>query len=69
MNVGTVVRKRVHSCGQKGMHQYMLGADHLESKFAEKDLGDLVDMRQKCVLEAKVANSILSWGGGVLPAD
>ena len=44
------------------MHQYMLGADLLESSSAERDLGVLVDnrltMRQQCALVAK-PNGIL----------
>ncbi|GAB0208210.1 F-BAR domain only protein 2-like [Grus japonensis] len=44
-------------------HQYMLGATQLESSFAEKALGVLVDtklnMRQQCALATKKANGIL----------
>ncbi|GAB0192620.1 mitochondrial enolase superfamily member 1 [Grus japonensis] len=44
-------------------HQYMLGADQLESSLAEKALGVLVDTKlrvnQQHVLAAKAANSIL----------
>ncbi|GAB0204020.1 mitochondrial enolase superfamily member 1 [Grus japonensis] len=44
-------------------HQYMLGANWLESSFAEKDPGVLVDkkltMSQQCTLMGKKANSIL----------
>ncbi|KAK4814555.1 LOW QUALITY PROTEIN: hypothetical protein QYF61_023754 [Mycteria americana] len=44
------------------MHQYMLGAAQLESSFAEKDRGVLLDpmnMSQQCALAAKKANDIL----------
>ncbi|KAK4831251.1 hypothetical protein QYF61_016483 [Mycteria americana] len=42
------------------MHQYMLGADQLESNFAEKDLGVLVDnMNHQRALAAKKANGTL----------
>lgn len=44
------------------MHQYMLGADQLESHLAEKKLGVLRDdkltMNQQWALVAKAANSI-----------
>ncbi|PKU43794.1 hypothetical protein llap_5894 [Limosa lapponica baueri] len=44
-------------------HQYMLGATHLESSFAEYALGVLVDtklnMGQQCGLAAKKTNGIL----------
>jgi len=40
------------------MHQNMLGATHLESGFAEKDMGVLVgtelNVSQQCALVAKV---------------
>jgi len=45
------------------VHQYRLGADLLQSSFAEKDLGVLIDdkltMRQQCALDAKKASGIL----------
>ncbi|GAB0177316.1 mitochondrial enolase superfamily member 1 [Grus japonensis] len=45
------------------MHQYMLGAAQLESSFAEKDLGVLMDntmnVSQQCALAAKKANGVL----------
>jgi len=45
------------------MHQYRLGADPLERRSVEEDLGVLVDntlaMSQKHVLEAKKANGIM----------
>jgi len=44
-------------------HQYMLGATHLESSFAEEDLGVQVGTRlntsQQCALATKAANDIL----------
>ncbi|KAK4810448.1 hypothetical protein QYF61_004228 [Mycteria americana] len=58
-------------------HQYMLGADQLESSSAEKALGVLVDTKlttsQQCTLATKKANSLLGcirksvasrWRGG-----
>jgi len=45
------------------MHQYRLGADLLESRSVERDLGVLVDdrltMSQQCTLAAKKASGIL----------
>ncbi|KAK4810852.1 hypothetical protein QYF61_008824 [Mycteria americana] len=57
------------------MHQYMMGADWLESSFAEKDRGGggsvLVDtklnMSQQCALVAKKANGILGYLRILLP--
>jgi len=53
----------------KVLHQYMLGSDQLESRFAQKDLEVLVDtkldMSQQYALVAKKANGILGcirWG-------
>lgn len=46
--------------GKNSIHQYMLWAQRLESSFAEKGLGVLVDkltMRRRCALAAKVASS------------
>lgn len=43
------------------MHQYRLGADSLESIFAEEDVGvqveNKVTMSQQCALVTKAANS------------
>ncbi|GAB0182985.1 mitochondrial enolase superfamily member 1 [Grus japonensis] len=51
-------------------HQYMLGADQLESSLAGKDLGVLVDtklnMSQQWALVAR--RLMIPWAGGVLPA-
>ena len=42
------------------MHQYMLGVDQLESSFAEKDFGVLVDnMNHQCALAAEKTNGTL----------
>ena len=45
------------------MHQYRLGVNRIESNFAEKDLGDLLESRlnmsQQCALSAKRASHIL----------
>ncbi|XP_067166455.1 olfactory receptor 5B21-like [Apteryx mantelli] len=52
----------LHLRRNKSMHKHTLGADQLESSFAEKDLGVLVDklsMNQPCSLAAKVVNSLL----------
>ena len=53
--------KVLHLGKRNSMHQYMLWAHRLESSFAEKGLGVLVDnkltMSQQCALAAKVANS------------
>ncbi|KAK4831192.1 hypothetical protein QYF61_015924 [Mycteria americana] len=55
--------KVLHLGRNSSMHQYMLGATHLESSLAEKDLGVLVDtklnMSQQWALAAKKANGIL----------
>ena len=44
------------------MHLYMMGADQLESRFAEKDLWVLVDNKltisQQCAVVARKANSL-----------
>jgi len=53
----------LHLGRNNSMHRYMLRASHLESNFAEKDLGVLVDnqltLSQQCSLAAKAANGIL----------
>ena len=53
----------LHLGRNNSMHQYMLGAIHLEINFAEKDLGLLVDTKlntsQQRALAAERANSIL----------
>lgn len=44
------------------MHQYMLGADRLESSFAEKNMGILADklnLSQQCAFVANKATIIL----------
>ncbi|GAB0178657.1 hypothetical protein GRJ2_000331000 [Grus japonensis] len=55
--------KILHLWRNNSVHQYRLGANHLESSFAEKDLGVLVDsklnMSQQCAPAAKNANGIL----------
>ncbi|KAK4828098.1 hypothetical protein QYF61_023460 [Mycteria americana] len=53
----------LHLGRNNAKHQYMLGTTQLESSFAEKDLGVLVDtklnMSYQCVLVAKNCNGIL----------
>ena len=55
------------------MHQYRLGDDLLESSFAEKDLGVLVDkrfaMNQQCAPVAKKASDIQGYIKKWWPAD
>ncbi|GAB0184068.1 hypothetical protein GRJ2_000872100 [Grus japonensis] len=55
--------KVLHLVRNNPMDQYMLGTTQLESSFAEKDLGVLVDtklnMSQQCAPVAKKATGIL----------
>ncbi|KAK4818025.1 hypothetical protein QYF61_004149 [Mycteria americana] len=55
--------KVLHLGRNNSMHQYTLGTNQVESSFAEKDLGILVNttlnMGQQCALAAKVAKGIL----------
>ncbi|KAK4828911.1 hypothetical protein QYF61_001469 [Mycteria americana] len=55
--------KVLHLGRKNPVHQYMLEATQVESSFAEKDLGVLVNtkfnMNQQCALVAKEANGIL----------
>jgi len=64
--------KVLHLGRNNPRYQYMLGSDQLESSFAEKALGVLLDdeliMNQECALAAK--KPVIPWAalGGVLPA-
>lgn len=53
------------------MYQPRLGANQVESSFAEKDMGVLVDSKlnlsQQCVLSAKKSNLALIALGRTLP--
>ena len=55
--------KVLHLGRSKPRHQYTLGADQLESSFAGKNVGFLVDNKltvsQQCTLVAEKANGIL----------
>ncbi|PKU49624.1 hypothetical protein llap_8 [Limosa lapponica baueri] len=52
----------LHLWRNNPMHQYTLGTDQLESSFAEKDLGVLVDsMTHQHALETKKVNGTLGW--------
>ena len=55
--------KVLHLQRSNPRHQCMLGAKQLESSFAEKELGVLVNklsMSQQCALATKKSNSVLS---------
>jgi len=55
----------LHPGKKNPRHQHVLMATQLESSFAEKDQGILVDtklnMNQQCILAAKKVNGILGW--------
>ncbi|KAK4810813.1 hypothetical protein QYF61_008785 [Mycteria americana] len=57
--------KILHLRRNNPMHRYMLGAAQLESSFAEKDLGVLVDtklnMSQQCTLVVKKTKTNLGY--------
>lgn len=55
--------KGLHLGQSNSMHQYRLGVNWIESNFAQKDLGDLLESRlntsQQCALSAKRASHML----------
>jgi len=64
--------KVLHLGSNNSMNHSMLGTTQLKSSFAEKNLGDLVDielnMSQECAFAAKKANDNLGCIRAVLPA-
>ncbi|KAK4828207.1 hypothetical protein QYF61_024641 [Mycteria americana] len=63
-----LLKGNANSCPWGGItltHQNTLSADQLESSFAEKAVGNVIDdeltMRQQCALAAQKANSILGY--------